>query len=374
MKKNLIIIMIDGGRWDNAKSSDFFKKLNNNSVSFSQSITYGPHTIAAMHAVFSGSYGNRTGTNSYWSTFKFKKNSFKTLTEYVHELNYFTYADVINRLVIPQQGFDEFVVHDEKTDNLTLRHIDLLNTMKKKHDNGKNFFLYLHYSNIHTTIMEQVLKVYDNFSKEYFENKTKNKKRYDELFSNAEKYLINQLDVITSLGLDKNSLILIMSDHGVSIGEKIGERAYGAFCYDYTLRTITHFMADDLKNQEISNQIRTVDFMPTILDYLEIPLEQKYEKLDGISLIPLINGKNLPEHFAFSETGNPLDKKEPPKEPNTHSIRSSNWKLIYNDYDNTKELYDLEHDPQEQKNLINTGKKIELTLWEEMKQILKKYD
>ena len=81
-KKNLIIIMIDGGRYDRAINSSLFKKLEANSIFFSNSITYGPHTIAAMHAVFSGSYGTRTGTNSYWSTFKFKKDEFKTLTEY----------------------------------------------------------------------------------------------------------------------------------------------------------------------------------------------------------------------------------------------------------------------------------------------------
>ena len=73
------------------------------SISFSNSITYGPHTIAAMHAVFSGSYGCRTGTNSYWSTYKFKKNKFKTLTEYLKEEDFVTHADVINQLVILSQ-------------------------------------------------------------------------------------------------------------------------------------------------------------------------------------------------------------------------------------------------------------------------------
>ena len=67
--------MIDGGRFDYASKSMVFSKIMSNSVSLSQSITYGPHTIAAMHAVFSGCYGTRTGTNSYWSTFKFKKKS-----------------------------------------------------------------------------------------------------------------------------------------------------------------------------------------------------------------------------------------------------------------------------------------------------------
>jgi len=73
--------MIDGGRFDRVQNSKIFQELNSKSIFFSQSITYGPHTIAAMHAVFSGAYGIRTGTNSYWSTYKFKKNKFKTLTE-----------------------------------------------------------------------------------------------------------------------------------------------------------------------------------------------------------------------------------------------------------------------------------------------------
>ena len=54
MKKNVIIIMIDGGRFDNSSNSIFFQSIKEKSAYFSQSITYGPHTIAAMHAVFSG--------------------------------------------------------------------------------------------------------------------------------------------------------------------------------------------------------------------------------------------------------------------------------------------------------------------------------
>ena len=164
-----------------------------------------------------------------------------------------------------------------------------------------------------------------------------------------------------------------MSDHGVSIGEKIGERAYGAFCYDYTLRTFTYFIVDDLKNQKISNQVRTVDFMPTILDYLGITLDPKFEKLDGISLMPLIKCEKLLEQIAYSETGNPLDKKEPPKEPNVHSVRISKWKLIYNSYNNTKELYNLENDPHENENLSGKDLKIESELWEKLINIKQGY-
>ena len=370
-KKNLIVILIDGGRLDRALKSEVFTDISSKSVFFSQTITYAPHTIAAMHAVFSGSYGTRTGTNSYWSTFKFKKQKFKTLTEYLHDENYYTCADVINELVIPKQGFDDFFIHDELKDDLSLQHKDLLKTMKVHNDDGQNFFLYLHYSNIHTGIMNDVLKVYNNFSKEFFDNKEQNEKRYDILFCNAEKYLKSIMDEIKKLKLGDDSLILIMSDHGISIGEKFGERAYGTFCYDYTLRTFTYFLSEEFTSREIIQQIRTIDFMPTILDFLKIPFDNNYEKADGTSLMPLIRGSSIPEQIAYSETGNPLDKKEPPKEPNTKSVRTSKWKLILNQYDNSKELYNLELDPNEEKNLFGKGEKMESFLWEKLQELEK---
>jgi arylsulfatase A-like enzyme len=278
---------------------------------------------------------------------------------------------VINDLVIPKQGFDDFFIHDELKDDLSLQHKDLLKTMKAYNDDGQNFFLYLHYSNIHTGIMNDVLKVYDNFSKEFFDNKEQNEKRYDILFSNAEKYLKSIMDEIKKLKLEDNSLILIMSDHGISVGEKFGERAYGSFCYDYTLRTFAYFLSEEFIPREITQQIRTVDFMSTILDYLEIPFDNNYEILDGVSLMPLIRGTSIPEQIAYSETGNPLDKKEPPKEPNTKSVRTSKWKLILNQYDNSKELYNLELDPNEEKNLFGKGEKMESFLWEKLQELEK---
>ena len=371
-KKNVIIIMIDGGRLDRAQQSTIFKQLKSKSIFFSNSITYGPHTIAAMHAVFSGSYGTRTGTNSYWSTFQFKKNEFKTLTEYLKENDYETHADVINQLVVPKQGFDNYVVHDELNDNLVERHSNLLDDMYQKNLNDKNFFLYLHYSKIHTGIMNEVLKVYDNFSNDFFLNKSKNELRYDTLFESAENYLSKILEKIYQLNFDKNSIILVMSDHGISVGEKIGERAYGAFCYDYTLRTFTYFLIPDSHSTEVKNQIRTIDFMPTILDFLNISLDETSSNLDGESLFPLINDRSISEKYAFSETGNPLKDKAPPKEPNTKSIRTSNWKLIFNEYNDTKELYNLQLDPNENNNLIGTGEKIEKVLWDELQNLINK--
>ena len=372
LSKNIIVLMIDGGRLDRAKTSSFFNKIRSKSVFFSNSITYGPHTIAAMHAFFAGCYGIRTGTDSYWSTYKFKKNKFKTLTEYLKENDYYTCADIVSEIVIPKQGFDEFLIHDEKKDNLSDRHIRLLEAMKEKNAVGHNFFLFLQYSNIHSKISEEVLKVFNNFSKKYFENRELNEERYDKQFKKAENYLMNILEKITLLDLNKNSLILIMSDHGISVGEKVGERAYGAFCYDYTLRTFAYFLIPDFTPLEIAQQVRTIDFMPSILELLHLPLDKNYSELDGESLLPIIKGQNVSEKIAYSETGNPLEEKKPPKTPNTKSVRTSEWKLILNEYDNSKELYHISEDPSEETNLIGQNPDIESVLWNEFLKIQKK--
>ena len=227
----------------------------------------------------------------------------------------------------------------------------------------------MHYSSIHTGIINSVLKAYNNYSEEYFANRKLNEKRYDDLFRISEEYIEMLGKKISDLNLWKDSIVLIISDHGISVGEKFGERAYGAFCYDYTIKTFAYYMSSDFEPKEIQEQVRHVDFMPTILDQLNIELDDSFKPLDGVSLLPLIKGQIQPEMIAFTETGNPLDKKEPPKEPNTKSVRTSKWKLIYNEYNNTKELYNLEKDPAETNNLINSGLEIEEFLWNEFLRI-----
>ena len=370
MDKNVIIICIDGGRLDWARESPVMKKFSKNSIFFSQSITYAPYTNSSIHAFISGAYGNRNGCYSYWHSSRFKGENFKTLVDYLHENDYYTCADLISDLVLPKKNFDMYEVYDESDVNLQSRHVKLLEKMKEHNSNGKKFFLYLHYSGIHTGIRDQVLKVYNNFSEEYFENKSKNKQRYNNLFQKAENYLQEVYQKILDLDLFKNSIVLIISDHGISIGEKIGERAYGSYCYDYTIKTFANYNSPDLPSQEFKQQVSHVDFIPTILDDLGINQDESYEKMDGISLLEAIKNKNFKERYVFSETANPLNDNAPPKKPNTKSIRTSEWKLIYNEYNDTKELYDLKNDPDENMNLIDEEIPIKDELWKNLRIIL----
>ena len=369
-RKNLITICIDGGRVDRAKNSSIIQNFRKeNSIFFSQSITYAPYTNSALHALVSGAYGNRTGCYSYWSSHKFNHNKFKTIIDYLHDNNYYTCADVPSDLIMPRRNYDEYYVSDESNIDLRTHHSKLLYKMKKLFDSKQNFFLHLHYSGIHEGIRDSVLKSFTNYSNEFFENRKQNEERYDALFLDAEKYIEHIHDKLDELNLWENSIIIIFSDHGMSLGEKFGERAYGALCYESTINTFYSYFSSDLKHKEITSQVRSVDFMPTILEHLGIKLDKNFERLDGVSLFPLINDQNHKENFAYTETGNPLTSSKPPKKPNTKSIRTSEWKLIVNEYNNTKELYNLKEDSLEENNLINTGLEIENILWKEFLNI-----
>ena len=227
----------------------------------------------------------------------------------------------------------------------------------------------MHYSSIHTGILNSVLKAYNNYSEEYFANRKLNEKRYDDLFRTAEEYIEMLGKKISDLNLWKDSIVLIISDHGISVGEKFGERAYGAFCYDYTIKTFAYYMSSDFEPKEIQEQVRHVDFMPTILDQLNIELDESFKPLDGVSLIPLINGKPFDEKIAYTETANPLDANAPPKKPNTKSVRTSKWKFILNEYNNSRELYDLENDPDELENIAGNGLEMEEVLFNELNKL-----
>ena len=101
MKKNVIIICVDGGRLNEAQNSSIIKRFSPNSIFFTQSITYAPYTNSSIHAMISGSYGNRNGCYSYWHSSRFKHQFFKTLVDYLHDENYFTCADLVCDLVLP---------------------------------------------------------------------------------------------------------------------------------------------------------------------------------------------------------------------------------------------------------------------------------
>ena len=363
-KPNVILILLDSVRADVLDRMPYFNELKKESVFFDNLIAYAPYTMGSIHATFSGMDGNQNGINGYYKLYSFDKNNCFTLTQYLKEAGYYTEADIIEEHVISSQGFDKVRSYGRSETGLIKRHLEILNQIKAKNP----FFLFLDHDIIHTS-MKELSKGHSDMDKEYYSNKERNLKLYLELVEKNSNYLDAVLEKIKELKLYDNSLILIFSDHGCSVGDKIGEFFYGVYLYDYTIRCFLYIIGKDLpKNVQIHNVVMSVDVLPTILEILGLKQKTGFKPMQGKSFLPFIYGK-LEERTAYSETGGLGGPTPSPEMHNVQSVRTNKWKLIYNKTTKKKELYHLEKDSGENHNLIGKKKEIDGKLWQEMEKL-----
>lgn len=368
MPPNLVMITLDGLRSDKLHMLDSVDALASESQFFSNMVTAAPYTIASMHAIFSGVYPYRNGVNGYYNMARFRSERYKSIARYLADAGYYCIADVINHNVLPKEGFHSFSVHDENKDDLTGRHKDLLDQASQAQ---KPWFLYLHYSNIHTQLIANVQKKYNDFSEEFFASRDTNESSYHRYIGECDRYLGAILEHMKALGLNEDTITLVLSDHGVSLGEKKGERLYGCFLFDYTLRTFC--MLKDLRRgypSRIEYQTRTIDVLPTILELLSVPEDKQYQPTQGKSLMSFVRGDERGDRLAYSETGGLGGPWPSPYAHNVFSVRISASKLVYYQTPSEWEFYDLASDPNEANPQNNTGSLPEKSLRKELGKIL----
>jgi N-acetylglucosamine-6-sulfatase len=100
----------------------------------------------------------------------------------------------------------------------------------------------------------------------------------------------------------------------------------------------------------VTEDLANIDFMPTFLDVAgaECPKD-----IAGQSFLPLLEGKKIPwrKDLLYSYYW----ERNFPQTPTMHAIRTDRFKYVhyYGIWD-TDELYDLQEDPHELRNLINS--------------------
>ncbi len=410
-KYNLILISFDGLQAKHLNEYGYSKQttpnldnLLNQSTVFTKTISPSSWTVPTHMSIFTSMYpSEHKVVNKYVdfnietqkgiiSNLKELSPNVKTFTEILKNNGYSTGGFTGDAGVGPQFGFSQgFDTYYETTgtfggfENSMPKAIEWLNQNK-----DKPFFLFLHGYDVHGQHTPNNGFDYRYVSNPYNGKYTGSKEEqaelrekalangghldmsdedvsfwraiYDEKINRMDIEFKNFMDQIKQMGLMDNSIIILMSDHGTEFYEH-QSIDHGATLYSELINVLFAIhQPGQTQGKKIDQLVSTMDIFPTILDLLQIknPVPNQTK---GIDLTPVLTNDVNVAHDVFSETDYRLFTFK-------RSLTTKDgWKLIITLENGNKELYNLNDDPNEQKNLIqiNPQKAYEL------EQILEKH-
>ncbi len=173
-----------------------------------------------------------------------------------------------------------------------------------------------------------------------------NVKNYYRLITGVDDVLGNMMAQLKKQGIDKNTIIIVMGDQGMFLGEHGMEgKWYG---YEESIRLpliIYNPLAPDKIKQYRAQQIAlNIDIAPTILGFAGITAPKG---MQGINLFDVIENK-IPERNDFFYQHYYLGS---PHIPKVEGVVEKQFKYMNFIEHNYEELFDIKHDPHETQNL-----------------------
>lgn len=155
---------------------------------------------------------------------------------------------------------------------------------------------------------------------------------------------------LEKLGLAENTIFIFMTDNGSAAGTRsggfnAGMRGAKGSPYDggHRVPCFIHWPAGGFdEGRDINALTAHIDLLPTLADFCDVPLANE-KTLDGTSLVSLISaGEPLEERALVVESQRVQD----PIKWRRCAVMAGPWRLV-----NRSELYNLESDPGQKKNL-----------------------
>jgi len=409
-KPNVIIIITDDQGFGDLGINENPNIITPNIDQFaSESIQFDNFFVSPVCAptrasLMTGRYSLRTGVRDTYNGGAIMSNTETTIAEILKEADYST--GIFGKWHLgdnypfrpSEQGFDESIIHLAggigqvgdftnyyKGNTSYFDPILWKNNKKNQYDGycsdifaenavkfieknkNKPFFCYLSFNAPHTPL--QVPKKYYNmykdldpelgFNDESLASKMSEKDKEDArriygMVTNIDDNIGKVLNKLTELGIEEETIIIFMTDNGPQqFRYNSNMKGLKGTVYNGGTRVPFYIKyAEKFKNSKVISRMSAhIDILPTILELcnLKIPSDRK---IDGQSLVPLINSKPFNDRHLFSY----WTRRFPEKYINM-SIQNDNYKLVGNNDYNGKikdfELYDLIADPLESKNVIN---------------------
>ncbi len=144
------------------------------------------------------------------------------------------------------------------------------------------------------------------------------------------------LKTLEETGRDKDTIVVLWSDHGWHLGEKdiTGKHTL----WDHSTRVPLIFSGPGITaGQRVTSPAELLDIFPTLIGLTELPANPN---LEGLSLVPQLREASAKRERPAITSHN----------QGNHGIRSERWRYIRY-ADGSEELYDMKSDPREWHNL-----------------------
>ena len=164
--------------------------------------------------------------------------------------------------------------------------------------------------------------------------------------------------------MDKNTVLVFMSDNGgLAISGRLGNEdanyplSFGkGSCMEGGIREpmIVSWPGVTKGGSRCAVPVVIDDFFPTLLDIAGCRNAKVPQKLDGLSLVPLLKGARFPADrpLLFHQPNNwGENNRQAPQYGASTALRQGDWKLIYRHGNQGFELYNLKKDIGEKENL-----------------------
>lgn len=181
-------------------------------------------------------------------------------------------------------------------------------------------------------------------------------KRYCETLSGVDDSVGRVLQQLKDMGIYDETLVIYMGDNGFMFGEHglIDKRV----AYETSIRVPMLMQCPELfkGGTVLDKVVANIDVGPTVMEAMGLKTPAH---MDGKSFLQLAQGRDIPwrEYFLYVYYW----EKNFPQSPTVFSLRGDRYKYItYYGLWDADELYDLQADPAESKNLLYDGKHQEI--------------
>ena len=247
--------------------------------------------------------------------------------------------------------------------------------------NRQPFFLYMAHYAVHVPLMGD-----DRYYQKYLDlGLSMPEAKYSSMIEGMDKSLGDILDYLKQQHLEKNTIVIFMSDNGglalspprggEPFTQNLPLKAGKGSVYEGGIREpmIVKWPGVTTPGSITKQNVIIEDFFPTILELAGVKNYKTVQKIDGVSFLAVL------KNYKYNDTTHSLvwhypNKWIPDGGPGINyasAMRKANWKIVYLMKDQRLELYNLKDDIREQENLAKIYPEKTLQMAHELTKKLK---